>query len=541
MNIFFLYFISFLTRLLFLFFGMPSITHDEADFYTNSYILAKTGSDIWNKKIFFTTGILGMNASLPIYIGSLIFKFIEKNIFNGRLSYVILNSLTPLFIYLLIKKITKNKTLSYLIFFVFNFSPFFIHMSPQAGLEQTFSLLFLIISFYSFISIKNNFWKNLLFMIFSFLSFNSYMGIKPLFPFLLITIFQTEVFLKNKALFFKKIPINIIKSIAIFLLLMMPIILNSDNQLFNKRLRDEIIPLNTSYLENVVWFERLTTNTENNFLKKIISNKATVIINEFLKKYFEAFNLKYLFVTGDPHPIYGTNIYGIFYLWQMFFLIYGFILSFSKIPKELNLILIFLTLISPLGLSLSKNPPTIVLRAITIFIPYSFYIAFGIYQFIESVNKKYKIDKKILNLSFIFLIFLSFIHFFFLYQLRIKVLSSEQWHLGEKKLFEKILNDKNLKNKKITIINAEPKETFLLYAFYHLDDAFLIKEKLQKNLYQDKNIYFIKNCPKNLMKKNNEIYIIKRGSCKIETLESANMLKVYLESSDKSGPLYFSL
>lgn len=154
MNIFFLYLISFLTRFLFLFFGMPSVTHDEADFFTNSYILAKTGTDIWNKKIFFSTGIININSSLIIYLNALFFSFFKKNIYDIRLIYVILSSFIPVLFYLIISKITKNKIKALFIFLIFNFAPFFVHMSIQGGIEIISSLLLFLITFYLFILIN---------------------------------------------------------------------------------------------------------------------------------------------------------------------------------------------------------------------------------------------------------------------------------------------------------------------------------------------------------------------------------------------------
>jgi len=53
-----LFLISFLTRFVFLYFGYPSVTHDEADYFINSYLLAKTGSDIYNQKFFLTSEII---------------------------------------------------------------------------------------------------------------------------------------------------------------------------------------------------------------------------------------------------------------------------------------------------------------------------------------------------------------------------------------------------------------------------------------------------------------------------------------------------
>ena len=96
-----LFLISFLTRLLFLYFGHPSITHDEADYFLNSYLLTKTGTDIINQKFFLTSGILYATSAIPVYLGSLIFHFFEKSVIVARFPFALLNSFTPVLFYLI--------------------------------------------------------------------------------------------------------------------------------------------------------------------------------------------------------------------------------------------------------------------------------------------------------------------------------------------------------------------------------------------------------------------------------------------------------
>ncbi|MCX7589449.1 MAG: hypothetical protein N2Z85_00710, partial [Patescibacteria group bacterium] len=116
---------------------------------------------------------------------------------------------------------------------------------------------------------------------------------------------------------------------------------------------------------------------------------------------------------------------------------------------------------------------------------------------------------------------------------------SEQWHLGEKKLFEKILKEEP-QSKKIYIVNNEPKETFMLFAFYHLNDAYLIKEKLQKQDYSYKNIFFT---DKKISSLKNEKILIKKGAQNIDQMIENKIFpeKEYLKANDKSGILYYQI
>ncbi len=137
-----LFIISLLTRLAFLFFGFPSITHDEADFYLNGYMLSKTGSDIHNNSLFLSSGILSSISPIPVYLSAFFFTFLPKSVMTGRLPFAILNSLIPVLIYYIVDKLTNNKKLSFFTFLVANFSPWLVHVSSQAAFDSPLSFMF---------------------------------------------------------------------------------------------------------------------------------------------------------------------------------------------------------------------------------------------------------------------------------------------------------------------------------------------------------------------------------------------------------------
>jgi len=510
---------------------MSSITHDEADYFLNGWFLAKTGSDVWNNKLFLTSGIIRATGGIPVYLNALFFRFLDLNILNSRLPYFLVSIFIPLFFYKIIKKITKNKNFSLTAFFVFNFSPWFLYNSTQAGVEQIPSLFFLIAGFYFYL--QNNFLSKIISLLSFFFSYFSYMGIKISFPFLLISLFLTKLIIEKQKLNFKNLTILILKIFLINLFFLTFLVLENKNNFISSRANENLIFLNKPLIENRVWYERLTFEGPE-ILKKISSNKLTVIINHLVNNFFSSIDPKILFLKGDPHSIYGNNLYGLFYLWQIIFLIYG-IIKIKNLPKfekiwPLLLIIVF----GSIPTMISTIEVTIALRSFPIIIPYSLLIANGLYQFFEDL----KVKKNLYLPIIIFFFILSSFHFFFVYQTRIKVLSSEQWHLGEKKLFEKLKKD-NFKEK-ILILNNEPKETFMLFSFYQLTDAKLVKEKIQKQDYSYKNLYFYKLCP--LPKKiGSNILIIKRGFCNIDDLVSNKKInyQIYLDSSDKSGTLYY--
>ncbi len=80
----------------------------------------------------------------------------------------------------------------------------------------------------------------------------------------------------------------------------------------------------------------------------------------------------------------------------------------------------------------------------------------------------------------------------------------------------------------------------MLFAFYHINDAFLIKNKLQTNDYTYKNVVFT---DKKISELKNRVILIKRSTQNIDPLIENKLIfyQPYLEASDKSGILYYKL
>jgi len=511
--IYILYIISFLTRLIFLLHGHPSITHDEADYFINSYLLAKSGTDIFSQRFFLTSGILNSTSGVLVYIGSIFFNFFGKSIFTGRLPYAILNSLIPVLFYQIINKLTKNKILSLIGFFVLNFSPWFAYLSAMSAFDSPIALTFYLLSFYILlIDIKPKL-KYFLFIIFSFLSFNSYMGIKTIFPLLLTLALVTKDIYEKKKINIFLIIKKFFISLFIFLMFFFSLYLFPGSKFFQSRLNEKILPLNLQTLTGKVNFDR-SLSAGPKILISALHNKITAYIVTSLEKYVLAFNPLYLFIKGDPHPIYGTNYFGLFYLLDGIFLIVGLI-NINKIFKNnllAPILFIFLFIISPIPNVLMIDSANIAVRALPIILPYSFFIAVGLYSFLDYLikNKKY-----IIPCSFL-LYFVSFLSFLFVFGITIKSASAEQWHRPEKDIIEKIVTLKD-RYKNIYIFNGEPKETILLYDFYNLTN----EKKIRKNLnlingqYVINNVIISSNCNFPSLDKMN-LYLIKVGHCEID-------------------------
>jgi hypothetical protein len=171
---------------------------------------------------------------------------------------------------------------------------------------------------------------------------------------LLISFFLTKLIIEKQKLNFKNLTILILKIFLINLFFLTFLVLENKNNFILSRANENLIFLNKPLIENRVWYERLTFEGPE-ILKKISSNKLTVVTNHLVNNFFSSIDPKILFLKGDPHSIYGNNLYGLFYLWQIIFLIYGIIKikNLPKFEKILPLLLIIVfgsipTMIQPL-------------------------------------------------------------------------------------------------------------------------------------------------------------------------------------------------
>lgn len=504
--------ISLITRFIFLLSGFPSVTHDEADYFINSYLLAKTGSDIYSQKFFLTSGILNATSGVPVYLGSLTYHFFEKSVITGRLPFAIMNSLIPVLFYLILNKLTKNRIFSLIGFTVLNFSPWFSFMSSLSAIDAPTALTMFLIATYILVTNLKPLFKYLLFLTFLFLSFNSYMGIKTIFLFMVFVALLVKRIYEKEKLMQTKILKDLAISAIIFLTFFFISLNAPSSALFKSRLTDKIFPFNTTLIsKNVDYLRDLSKGPQ--IVRYFLFNKVTVTSSMFFERYLQVFNPHLLFYRGDSHPLYGTYYYGLFYLFDSVFLILGLIF-FIKLFKKNNLIAIpffLLLVLAPIAIGITIDGATISLRGYPMILGFVFFISCGIYYLLNNVLKKEKLIIPIASLVYLF----SFIHFFSTYITTIRYTSSDQWHVNDKILMDNIEEIKTKSKKKIIVYVNGPRETMLLYLFYKSNNPQEIKKILSKNILNNNNVYFSDVCPQE--KINDAVQIMHSERCPIDS------------------------
>ena len=490
--------ISLVTRIFYLFISIPSLSNDEADLYLSSYLVAKSGTDFYNNTLFFTSGILTAKPSVPIYIGALSWLLTqEKSVFNARLLFALINSLTPVFFFLTIYLLTKDKKRAFISFFILNFSPWFSYFSVT-GYESLISFLFLNGALCLAVSPLNKRVKLVSLICIFFFIFNSYMAIRTYVPFLFVLIlFLAGYFNKKRMLqsIFFIVSIAILSTtIFSFLNLYAP-----NSQLVKKEF-EYLISNDRADIEGQVWYERLTTRAPSP-IKKLLVNKITVRIRGYAEKYLSVFDTNIFFIKGDPSSLYGTaGLIGLFYLSDFLFLLYG-LMNIRLIEERTKYILLFFA-IGTIPIALTRTTITMVLRGIILLIPFTIIITHGVTIFLKKTKKTIFI--------FASLVALNWISFIVIYTTRIAPLNASAWQMNQKNLIMKL--DSFGSKEKVLVIEAEPKQALLQYAFYKVKDPHVIKDSLKRAVFTHENIEFTDICPKEISKKYS-IYIMNANRC----------------------------
>lgn len=519
--------VSFLWRLLFLQIGIDSLTHDEIDFYYSGYKLAHTGNDAHGNRLFLTSGYISATPSIPIYISALGWKILpEKTPFNARLPFAVLNSITPVLLFLITLKLTGNKRLALWSYVALCFSPWFSHISTHVPYDAPLSLLFGLAALYSFLSIPRIRIGAPIACIFAFLAFNSYMGFKTVFPFVVFI----AIWLRLQKTNMKGVTILFISALSACLIFMMFLvmlaILPESYLVFSRGSAELLTPFSTG-IKDYLWYAHWTTP---GFpaINKLIYNKLTAWIVIVASKWIQSFDMRLMFVTGEPSGVYGLRIMGLFYLTDFIFFLYA-LLHINRIPPLLRKFILYSLLIGGIPFALHISDITVSLRGLWLVIPYSLLIAYGMNEITR--RKYYWLTVVCL------LVLFNISSFSYIYGTRIKTISSENYYSTDKAIAEMLLNRKG----KYIVISKDPYGILMQYAFYQKNENIyamsqLLQEK-EKQEYVLDNLIFSEHC--SAVIRENDFVLIEGQYC--PKYQPLNRKKEVIISMNKDNKVMYEL
>jgi 4-amino-4-deoxy-L-arabinose transferase-like glycosyltransferase len=371
----------------------PHLSNDEISIAYDAYSVLKTGHDEHHHFLPLSFESHGTyKAPLPIYLTIPTTFLLGNTDYAVRLPSAILGIFTVFILGLLIYEISKSLTLSLTGCFILAIDPWHIYSSRMA-LESNVALFFICLGLYLFFYGMNR--KNSLAVLGSFISLGlslySYHTEWGFVPLLLLSLFilYRKGLVKQKAFYIG----------ALVFLLLSAFLLLDFVQSFNSGTR-----ASSEIIFQDPFLARYLADDNLNFLQK-----SRIVADVFVNNYFQYTNFSYLFFTGldllDQHDIFQIGLF-------LFPFLPCFIVGFLKLKKYFKkhwkFVLVWV-LISPLIPAATRGGVNNVRNLVSV-LPYTLVISTGCLSIWE-----YFKGKKILKISAIGLVFISFCYFLTIY------------------------------------------------------------------------------------------------------------------------------
>lgn len=377
--------LAFALRFELLSFVPPSLNWDEVSHGYNAYSILKAGRDEWGVSfptIFRAYG----DYKLPVYIYVTAVSefFLGLNEVAVRIPSVIAGVATVFFTYLLVRQLTRNKTISLISAFLVAVEPWDLLISRFAS-EANLSLSLIVAGTYFFVlGLKRKSWIFVFSMIcfgLSVWTYNSARIFTPLFLIGLVVVFRDKVrgIFKNRKLCLFSLVAVALFFIPMFIQLIMP----------SGSARYQWVQiLNQGSINKI-------TDLRNNstlplMLKRVVFNKATYFASVFVTNYFSHFTPQFLFIKGGSDYQFNLPNWGLLYFVDAPFFIVGLIYLFKNLKKEKFSQIIFLwLLLGPVAASLTSESPHTLRDIVSLPAP-MLVTAVGVYTFFTWVYKRFQ-------------------------------------------------------------------------------------------------------------------------------------------------------
>jgi 4-amino-4-deoxy-L-arabinose transferase-like glycosyltransferase len=380
----------------------PPLLWDEAALGYNAYSILQTGRDEYGQFLPLIFKSFGdYKPGLYVYLCLPFVKIFGLNELSVRLPSIILGSLLPIFLYLLIKKISpKSHKIAIIAALITAFNPYNIHFSRGAWETNILTCELVLASYFFYSYLQSQKSKHLFFSALIFgLSLFTYQAGKMISFFIVLTLF----FLNFKKLNFKKLFFSFILPLG---LLSLPIIYGL---LFGSNAnRLKVVSL-FSYPRSTIETQTIISET-NQVDYTLFYSQPTFFLRNFLFRYFNHFSSRFLAFEGDwQNPRHSTPYIGVLLYPSFIFLFIGIFFAFTRRQKKpINRFFLFWLLLSPIPSALTRDSIQSV-RAMSLSVPLIYFISLGIFAFFQKFNSK------IIKILIIFLYFISFLYYGDLY------------------------------------------------------------------------------------------------------------------------------
>jgi len=405
----------------------PSLTWDEAAWGYNAYSLGLTSRDEFGRFLpwDYLESFGDFKPPIYAYLTILPVKIFGLNEFAVRFASAFFGTLTVLLTYFLTKEIFSgskwtNKwalTASFLL----AISPWHFMLS-RAAFEANVASFFIVAGVASFLlGIRRKDWFLVLSVIcfaLSLQTFNTARIVSPLLVLVLIFAFRRQLWLKKKWLILAGVVgLAIILPVLSFYFTPQARLRFKEVNIFSDAV---VVEIANQEMENDNWA----------WWSKIIHNRRWGYTREFLRHYFDHFNPDFLFFKGDGNPKFSTQDVGVFYLWELPFLLGGTFLLFRRRVGYWWLV-VFWLLLGIVPAATARETPH-ALRIETTLPTWQILTAFGLVELWQLIKRQKKLINYGLRITILGLIIIGFIYFQHGYWRHYPAEFSGEWQYGYK-------------------------------------------------------------------------------------------------------------
>lgn len=502
---------------------------DEAAYGYNAYALLKTGADEYGKRFpFILKSFEDYKPALYAYVDIPFIALLGLTETATRLPSAIFGTLTVLLLYFLTKELFKtNEATALLSSFLLAISPWHIMLSRTTS-EVIVSLFFIVLLMYALLKLQMNGHRIWLAVacISSLLAIGTYTASRFFVPIITILMLMFSLH-KTKQKTTISMPI-----IAVLIFILITEVLYNTIAI-NTRFNQVSIfhnPRTQLLLDEQIREDRGTPLK----ITRIFHNKVVNFTRTVLGNYSEYFSLNFLALNGGYPQRQRIPNTGLFYIWEIVFLLVGIYHSL-RINTHVGLLLLglWISLLLPAAITSDDSPN--VYRTVVIVPILIIFIAQGIHRIYELIiSANYK------RLPFLFLIgLLSIIVFegsYFVHQYTVHENKHQSWYRNYiMKDLVYSLNQYGPNYKKIIITKTNTSYIHIL--FFNAIDPMLYRASGSymdiENTGFDKYTFSSKECPLFITKANqaiegspNTLYV-NAGVCEIPTLNAKVLKTIY--------------
>lgn len=424
----------------------PGLYIDEAAIGVNAYEILTTGKDEYGKEYpLFFKSFGEYKMPLYIYAVSASMAVFGKNEFAVRFPAILSGVLSVVVLYFLLKELfildkkkyslTYKKWIPYLASFLLAVSPWSIHFS-RGGFEVTLTAFLFLLG----CLLMTLFWKTqkIVFLYSSFflyvLTMYSYHVFRIVAP---ITILFLSIVIYKKFLKQRK---SLLLSIAMVFFISLPLLLFSFSAHGSERF--------------------IQTSSFAEYKADSLVDKIVTYPMVFVKNYLSFFSLDFLFAYGDRNGRHQVPGFGLFYLWQLPFLIIGAFFLLKKKKSFLKNVVLFLILISLLAAAVARPSPHS-LRDLLMVFPLTILISFGVVWFFVTLKR----FKRLVFFAIVIIAIFEFSMYMHAYYKHYPNVNINDWDGGYKQIIQEAIPYESTYKK--IVVDANFGLAYIYFLFYN--------------------------------------------------------------------------